>query len=517
MSAIITDQFRILSAQNFIDSVESSSNSYYAFVGLTNSTDYDSDWENLPISPLDSFDNYSDIWDTIIGLKKINADDIMMVARKNTWESGIIYDMYRHDVSRNKLSKPSNKTSLYRSNYYVINGDYQVYICLNNGQDPENPNGRPSLDEPKFVDLEPRSAGISGDGYIWKYLYTVKPREIIKFDSLQYIPVPKNWQTNQEVSSIRENANSENSGQLKVILITDRGSGLGSPGLKSNIPIVGDGTGGECSIVIGNDSNVESVNVTNGGSGYTYAYVDLESGGISGDSLPKFEVIIPPPGGHGKNIYSELGCKNVLIYSRIENDNLNPDFITGNKIARIGVIKNPLNPIKDNNIDPSLLNVDKASNTYALKLSGDYKSAIFEPNSIITQNIGVGNTAVGRVISYNNVTGVLKYWQDRTMVGFGTGSSELIKIPEYGYNLVGFSTSGGNIIGENYNLPIDTSFSGFTMPINSKTYNLGQIFTNGISNPEVQRYSGDMIYIDNRPSIVRSINQKEDIKVILEF
>jgi hypothetical protein len=49
------------------------------------------------------------------------------------------------------------------------------------------------------------------------------------------------------------------------------------------------------------------------------------------------------------------------------------------------------------------------------------------------------------------------------------------------------------------------------------TYNLGQYFTNGLSNPEVQKYSGDMIYIDNRPSITRSVNQKEDIKVILQF
>ena len=39
----------------------------------------------------------------------------------------------------------------------------------------------------------------------------------------------------------------------------------------------------------------------------------------------------------------------------------------------------------------------------------------------------------------------------------------------------------------------------------------------GISGPEVKRYSGDIIYVDNRPSIVRSVNQKEDIKVILQF
>ena len=40
-------------------------------------------------------------------------------------------------------------------------------------------------------------------------------------------------------------------------------------------------------------------------------------------------------------IYRELGAYNVLMYSRIENDNNNPDFITGNQIARVGVVENP--------------------------------------------------------------------------------------------------------------------------------------------------------------------------------
>jgi hypothetical protein len=35
----------------------------------------------------------------------------------------------------------------------------EFIFVLHNGTDPENPNGRPSLDEPTFIDLEPRSAG----------------------------------------------------------------------------------------------------------------------------------------------------------------------------------------------------------------------------------------------------------------------------------------------------------------------------------------------------------------------
>lgn len=516
MSAIITDQFRILSADNFSASVALTANSYYSFVGLTNSTEYKTDWEQSPLSPIDSFNNYNDVWDTIIGLKKINSDDVSQVIRRIDWVSGNTYDMYRHDISRNNLSRPSNKTSLYESNFYVMNSDYRVYICLHNGTDPENPNGRPSLDEPTFTDLEPRPAGVSGDGYIWKYLYTIKPNNLIKFDSLNYIPTPKNWSTNSENAPIRDNANSAASGQLKIITITNRGSGLGDPNITyPNVPIVGDGSGAEATIVVGNDSTIESISVTSGGQNYTYGVVDLASSGIPIEgTIPTFDVIIPPPGGHGKNVYTELGAKNILVYSRIENDNLNPDFITGNKIARIGIVKNPLS------FDTSsILTQQKASNTYAIKLAGTFESAIFEPNSIITQTItGVG-TAVGRVVSYDNRTGVLKYWQDRSIVGFGTGTSSLDHIPQYGYNLIRFSSSGGTINGVSNNLPIDTVFTGFTTTtgLNNTTYNLGQNFVNGLSNPEVKKYSGEIIYIDNRPSITRSQNQKEDIKVILQF
>ena len=36
MSAIVTDQFRIANANNFVESVLSDSNSYYIFLGLSN-------------------------------------------------------------------------------------------------------------------------------------------------------------------------------------------------------------------------------------------------------------------------------------------------------------------------------------------------------------------------------------------------------------------------------------------------------------------------------------------------
>ncbi len=517
MSAIITDQLRILNAKSFVAGLTTTSNSYYSFIGLPNATDYSSTWDTTPLAPKDNFDEENGYWDTMIALKKIKSDDVRQMVRKITWSSGTTYDMYRHDISRDNTSKPSGATSLYYANYYVVNSDYRVYICLNNGIGPETPSGRPSLDEPTFTDLEPRAAGNSGDGYIWKYLYTIRPSEIVKFDSTDYMPVPTDWETSDRDSAVRNNA--ATSGQLKVITITNRGVGIGTANRTySRVPIKGDGSGAEATIVVNNESKVESITISNGGSGYTYGSVDLESGGVpTGTTRPIFNVIIPPKGGHGADIYRELGAFNVLVYSRIENDDQNPDFITGNQIARVGLVENP-----EAFNSTTILDLEKASSVYALKLTGvAYSTTTFNADSRIFQTIGTGVTAVGRVISYNQNTGVLKYWQDRTFVGFNTDGTQN-NSPQYGFNLNRFTatpSTGGSvtIVGGSSNLGIDTSFTGVTTTINNRNYYLGQSFVNGVSNPEVKKYSGNIIYVDNRPSITRSQNQKEDIKVILQF
>ena len=514
MSAIITDQIRILNAKNFISNVGVSA--YYSFIALPNPSDYQSDWDVNPPSPKDNFDQENDYWDTMVALKKINSSDVRQVITKKFWSSGTIYDYYRHDYSRSNPAKISGATNLYSSTYCVINQDYQVYICLQNGTNPDTPDGRPSLDEPMFTDLEPRSAGSSGDGYIWKYLYTIKPSEVIKFETSDFIPVPADWASSTANVAVRNNAVD---GSIKIVTITNRGVGLGTANVTyTRVPIKGDGTGAECTITIDNDSKVDSITVSNQGSGYTYGNVDLIAKGFpTGTTRPTFDVIITPTGGHGKDIYRELGAYNVLLYSRIENDNENPDFITGNQIARVGIVENP------ESISGTILSSDKASALFALRLTGaGYSSASFTADSYVKQTVSTGTTAVGRVVNYNSNTGVLKYWQDRTVAGFNTDGTAQTT-PSYGFDLTEFTSSpstGGSLTiipSSGSNLTIDSAFTGISTVINNRTYYLGQSFTNGISSPEVRKHSGNIIYVDNRPSITRSSNQKEDIKVILQF
>ena len=522
MSAIITDQIRILNAKNFVAGVSTSTNSYYAFVGLPNPTSIVSTWDSAPPAPIDSFNNMNDYYDSMIAVKRITSADVKQIVPKLNWNSGTTYDYYRHDYSISNAPPNSGGTSLYTANYFVVNSDFRVYICLQNGTTPETPDGKPSLDEPTFTDLEPRTAGTSGDGYIWKYLYSIKPADLIKFDATDFMPVPLNWGDNAADASIKNNAVD---GGIKIVVVKNRGTGIGTANQTyTRVPIKGDGFNAECTVVVNNDAQIESVTVSNEGFGYTYGNVDLAAGSVPTPTAPPtLDVIIPPPGGHGSDIYRELGATNALMYARIENDAENPDFITGNQIARIGIIENP----KSFNSN-EILTLDKASAAYGLRLSGTgYSSVTFTGDSLISQTTGTGVTAYGKVIAYDQTTGVLKYWQDRTIAGFltATGSvstAQTATAAIYGYNTTRFTadpSSGGNvtIVGGSSNLSISTTFTGLSTSINNRTYYLGQTFTKGVSNPEIDKYSGNMIYVDHRPSITRSSNQKEDIKIILQF
>ena len=73
-------------------------------------------------------------------------------------------------------------------------------------------------------------------------------------------------------------------------------------------------------------------------------------------------------------------------------------------------------------------------------------------------------------------------------------------------------TSGG------FSAAVFTGFSGITTnPTGNKLISLGMEFTNGLANSEINKGSGEIIYIDNRSLISRNERQKEDVKIILEF
>ena len=100
----------------------------------------------------------------------------------------------------------------------------------------------------------------------------------------------------------------------------------------------------EQTVVINNDSKVESVTVSKGGGGYTFGTLDLAASGVpTGTVAPVFDVIIPPNGGHGADIYRELGAHNVLSWQDLRMTLKTQILLLVTNFAQVGIVKNPKN------------------------------------------------------------------------------------------------------------------------------------------------------------------------------
>jgi hypothetical protein len=519
MSALVTDQFRILNGSNFIDSVQDSSNSYYVFVGLSNPTTSgfgrDSNWDTTPPNPTDNIDYLNQYKTTALFGKKITSANVKRVVRRIDWVRGTKYEMYRPDYSVVNPSPITGAMRLYDANYYVINSDYRVYICIDNGSSGINTTGSASQDEPTFTDLEPSPAGESGDGYLWKYLYTVSPSDIIKFDSIEYIIVPNDWDTSTDaqITAVRENGDSTlNDNQIKKVYIEKRGLGYTlSSGQSCNI--IGDGSGATVTVEVDSSGRITDTTVTSGGKNYTYGLVDLGTTTIPGQ-YAELIPIIPPSKGHGFDIYKELGADKILIYARFDDSTKN--FPIDSKFAQVGILKNP-SVFDSTGINTTNFTSTEFSAVYALKLGGTPSGSISVGDKI--QQSVTGGKAIGYVASYDSETQVLKYFRDRSLYFNPTtyDQTDYIGISSTGKVLDFNSTNQITKVGGGFNASVDSSFSGITTTISNKIVNLGVEFTNGLANPEINNKSGDVIYIDNRPTVTRSSRQKEDVKIILEF
>ena len=107
--ALLTDQFRIFTAEKFIKSLEgpdknqsdiaagANRDRLYVFIGRPQEWDN----ENNPPTPVDSFQEFSDSYDDMISMKRVLANDAVQVIRRIDWIPpeqttgglGYVYDM----------------------------------------------------------------------------------------------------------------------------------------------------------------------------------------------------------------------------------------------------------------------------------------------------------------------------------------------------------------------------------------------------------------------------------------
>tara|TARA_A100001234_G_C12344458_1_gene267289 strand:- start:154 stop:552 length:399 start_codon:yes stop_codon:yes gene_type:complete len=124
----------------------------------------------------------------------------------------------------------------------------------------------------------------------------------------------------------------------------------------------------------------------------------------------------------------------------------------------------------------------------------------FDIGEIITQ---ASTGAKGRVIHWDSITKVLRYYQNEHIDATQGGQNQYKLVPFSGANAVSGATSG-------VSATPDTAASG------TGSF-FGIAFTAGYANPEIKKNSGSIIYVENRKAVNRSTDQTEDIKLVVEF
>ena len=498
MPAIITNKFRLNNAEQFTESFsESAATVYYLGIGRAQNfgtitrpdarTDYEGT-ETVPTTPGDSVLNEFKNFDDLLAAKKITGSDVSYCIPSRNWATGTTYDIYRHDYEEfitgsttTRQTANSGATALFDSTFYVLTSDRNVYKCLDN-------------DGNTASTVEPTGTGTSiittGDGYKWKYMYTLAAAQQANFLSTDFMAVA----TNSTVAAAAVD------GALDIVKIKTAGSsytvsGGGTSGTITAVPIRGDGSSGVCSVSLTSGA-ITAVTVTTAGTGYTSGYIrnaDILAATNAGGagSGAELDVIIPPKGGHGKNAVEELGGFFVMLNTSLEGteSSNSGDFTAANDFRKISLIKDPQNAAG------SAASATTLRGTYAVKIAASPTPGTFTPDEEINQ---ASTGAVGIVVEWDSTNKILYYVQTR-------------------HNDAG-ADSNGNVTAFSGANVITGQASSATGTPDASTQTVNNVsFTSGYSAPELKHDSGDLLYVENRTKITRATDQTENIKLIIEF
>lgn len=319
MPAIIKDKTKYQSAADYRGLIAAGTTSLYYYFGNPVS------WatypggsfnESTPPTPKDTQETEREIWDGIIGLKKVALADTKLGFRRVNWSSGQYYDMYREDydgtVAGVSLAGDITNTkplSLARSNNVVlvdVVGDgttYRVYRCIDNRS---NTTGNPIASTTKPTHTT-TTITTTADGYKWKYLGQLDSTDINEFLTSTVCPIPTTLST------------ATLSGGVSAVVMTNKGlSYTGTP----TVTIKGDGAG----LVLGTPvivgGQIVYIPVTTAGSGYTYVELSISGTG----TLATAKAILSPVGGFAYDVEKELEPNFLCV--RTTNINTDSYFIS---------------------------------------------------------------------------------------------------------------------------------------------------------------------------------------------
>lgn len=452
MSAIITTKFRYENAKSFISSV--ASDSLYLFLGKSdawsNSVTVTTD-STAPV-PADTIVEENDARQNFMAAKKVTASDVSHVTLRHTWASGLTY-----------VPWDDADADIFTKSFYIITDEYKVYKCIKAGAGA-------STAKPTQTNVNPTT---EGDGYTWKYMFTVFTTDASKFLTNNYMPVKTvslatgqvigNLSADDQIKYQFQLDSAANAGKIYRYVVTNGGTGYSS---NPTVTVYGNGTGAQATATV-SSGVITAINVTGTsyGSGYSNAYVVITDGtGVNATA----RAILSPVNGHGTDPVRELGGYYVGVAARLEYAEGSGDFIVNNSFRQIGMLKNPYN-------------YGTSTVSTATTLSGLRQIHMSSHSGFTVGDYITGGTsgAVAYVDAYDTGTGNIKYHQnDKT--GYGTfQASETITGHVGGSGVIASSS--------------------------------------GLLNPEVDRFSGQLTFLENRAPINRSAAQIEEIKIIVEF
>ena len=505
MPAIITEKFRQSNATAFSNDISASK--YYMFIGKSQPwTSEGSASDSEPPTPIDSVAPESYYWDDMLASKLISSKSFVVPRRD--WSATTAFDMYRHDIGATttanydttKTTSSSGATNLYDSTFYFKTSAHNVYKVLFNGDQLQTGASPIGGSEPTGTNAAPFFHGNAG--YFLKYMYTMSTSDVQNYLTTDFMPVN---------SATQNPADSNNIRGVFVFLVTHGGAGYPDGTYYTNLR--GDGTGGIAKLVVSSNTIAVFGNTTSNmqtyGSGYSFASFDLSVNNIfldtgasttpisgatetawnavSGNDIARIKPIIDPAGSHGSNDTEELGGHYVMLQSKFEP--ADGDATQVNDFRRVGIVKDPKTAGGG-----SAFTASTARNTNAVLLTGTI-STNFQVDEKIDQ---ATTNASGRVVEWDATNKILYYVQEKYST-YGLDPSS---------NLTAFS--GANAITG------ATSTASYTPSTSTSTVS-GVSFTSGYAVPEMQRDSGEIVYVENRRAISRASDQTEDIKIVVEF
>lgn len=470
--AIVTSKFRVGAASGFASTF--STDKVYLVLARPQSWDNNQSTnfsssvagtvsDSVPPQPIDNYENEYALWrDAMAGIK-INASNVKLCTARNNWQAGTKYDMYQHDLSTFNTTVNS-KSDLSDTNFIVYNtSNGAVYKCLYNGK-TDTTTGVASTYLPTSTSVQAFSMP---DGYIWKYLYSIYASDA-DFITANYIPVASG------VSSV------SNINGIDVILVS---SGGGSYVTTPSITIYGDGTGATA-VAITSSGTIARIDVTNAGKGYTWAKVV-----IGGSGGAKAKAMIAPAGGHGANLFAETMAHNIMIAGTVSGYE-GGDFPVNQDFRTVALIKNP--DVYVTSQVTSLGTTYTGTTGRILKTLTMTSTATTAP-AVDAAIAGDPSGASGIFVYQSSGTVSLQYIQPVNSDAPDTINNSRIDTAGTG-QLKAFTSSDG------------ISASGYS-----------QVAVGNSNTPEIQPYSGQLLYLDYRAPVTRSLGQNEKINIVINF